>query len=250
MFAGQQDGDERLEILVGQRHVGCPECRHDLESRDFEVGAPIDDHEREPLEARFAQCQDLGVVGRNKRRDTEPIPGVESATEALCIRAQGTSTSDEPGSASRVRSSRDRTVQCLLLPRPDAPTRSASTPNRRLAGHRDRRAACNPVAVAGGAFIFSHDPDGGMPWKPNWITKEFVRLRRDAGIPHCRLHDLRHFMATEMLAAGVFRSLCPVAGRARSSLRPARQMAALTQALLGGTSSLGLFLQAVTSKNH
>ncbi len=51
MFAGQQDGDERLEILVGQRHVGCPECRHHLESRTFEVGAPVDDDERESLEA-------------------------------------------------------------------------------------------------------------------------------------------------------------------------------------------------------
>jgi integrase len=27
--------------------------------------------------------------------------------------------------------------------------------------------------------------------------------RRDAGVDHFRLHDLRHFMATQMLAAGV-----------------------------------------------
>ena len=88
MFAGRQHGDERLEIPVGQRHVGCSEGRHHLESRYFEVGTPIDDDEWESLEARFAQCEDLGVVARDERRDTEPIPGVESATEASCIRAQ------------------------------------------------------------------------------------------------------------------------------------------------------------------
>ena len=88
MFAGQQDGDERLEILVGQRHMGCAEGRDDLESREFEVGAAIDDHERESLQARFAKCQDLGLVACHECRDTEPIPGVESATEAPGIRAQ------------------------------------------------------------------------------------------------------------------------------------------------------------------
>jgi len=51
MFAGHQNGDERLEILVGQRHVGCSEGRHHLESACFEVSAPVHDHEREPLEA-------------------------------------------------------------------------------------------------------------------------------------------------------------------------------------------------------
>jgi integrase len=52
-------------------------------------------------------------------------------------------------------------------------------------------------------FVFSHSSDGATPWLPNWITKTFVRCRRQAGLPHFRLHDLRHFMATEMLDAGV-----------------------------------------------
>ena len=43
--------------------------------------------------------------------------------------------------------------------------------------------------------------------------KQFIRHRRDAGMPHCRLHDLRHFMATEMLAAGV---AIPIVAAARS----------------------------------
>jgi integrase len=38
---------------------------------------------------------------------------------------------------------------------------------------------------------------------PDRATKQFIAARRAAGLPHFRLHDLRHFMATEMLAAGV-----------------------------------------------
>ncbi len=53
------------------------------------------------------------------------------------------------------------------------------------------------------AFVFSSRPDGTKPWLPNWLTKRFIAARLGAGLPHFRLHDLRHFMATEMLAAGV-----------------------------------------------
>ena len=52
-------------------------------------------------------------------------------------------------------------------------------------------------------FVFSSRDDGSRPWLPNWVTKAFIRCRRDAGLPHFRLHDLRHFMATEMLNDGV-----------------------------------------------
>jgi integrase len=52
-------------------------------------------------------------------------------------------------------------------------------------------------------FVFSVDADGVMPWRPNWVTKQFIQARRAANLPHFRLHDLRHFMATQMLAAGV-----------------------------------------------
>jgi integrase len=35
------------------------------------------------------------------------------------------------------------------------------------------------------------------------VTKRFIAYRRRAGLAAFRLHDLRHFMATTMLAAGV-----------------------------------------------
>lgn len=52
-------------------------------------------------------------------------------------------------------------------------------------------------------FVFSHRADGASPWLPNWVTKTFIRCRRQAGLPHFRLHDLRHFMATQMLEASI-----------------------------------------------
>jgi integrase len=64
-------------------------------------------------------------------------------------------------------------------------------------------ASQNGVELAGDAFVFSSRPDGAAPWRPNWVTKRFAVHRRAAGLAHFRLHDLRHFMATEMLAAGV-----------------------------------------------
>jgi len=52
-------------------------------------------------------------------------------------------------------------------------------------------------------FVFSHSSLGERPWNPNWVTKQFIRQRKAAGIDHFRLHDLRHFMGTQMLGAGI-----------------------------------------------
>jgi integrase len=73
-------------------------------------------------------------------------------------------------------------------------------------GHRARveaEAAAHGVGFAEGAFVFSSEPDGSRPWLPNWVTKRFIAYRRAAGLDPFRLHDLRHFMATQMLAAGI-----------------------------------------------
>jgi integrase len=75
-----------------------------------------------------------------------------------------------------------------------------------LLAHRDMakaRAQDVGAELTAVAFVFSSVPDGARPWWPNWLTKRFIAARRAAGLPHFRLHDLRHFMATEMLAAGV-----------------------------------------------
>jgi hypothetical protein len=49
-----------------------------------------------------------------------------------------------------------------------------------------RRADCSGVDIDRSSFVFSNEPDGATPWRPNWVTKRFITY----------LHDLRHFMAT------------------------------------------------------
>jgi integrase len=52
-------------------------------------------------------------------------------------------------------------------------------------------------------FVFSDDPTGRRAWLPNRVTKRFIAYRHQIDLDHVRLHDLRHFMATTLLAAGV-----------------------------------------------
>jgi integrase len=53
------------------------------------------------------------------------------------------------------------------------------------------------------AYLFSSDPEGRYPQRPQLMTKRFMRLRNRLGLHGVRLHDLRHWAATSMLAAGV-----------------------------------------------
>jgi integrase len=43
----------------------------------------------------------------------------------------------------------------------------------------------------------------GAPIRPEWLTREFPKLRRGATIPVGSLHVLRHTAATLALTAGV-----------------------------------------------
>ena len=45
-------------------------------------------------------------------------------------------------------------------------------------------------------WVFSHDL-GVTQWRPEYVTRAFTRL-----VTGYRLHDLRHFHATQLLAAG------------------------------------------------
>jgi integrase len=46
-------------------------------------------------------------------------------------------------------------------------------------------------------------PDGSAPWRPGRITLAFGRISKRLGCEGVRFHDLRHFTATQLLAAGV-----------------------------------------------
>jgi len=53
-------------------------------------------------------------------------------------------------------------------------------------------------------------PAGASPWRPSRVTASFIKLRDSLGTT-TRLHDLRHFAATQLLAAGL--PVTTVAGR-------------------------------------
>lgn len=83
-----------------------------------------------------------------------------------------------------------------------------------LADHRQRmmdRAAMCRVAAAADAFVFSNAADGSESWFPDSVSRSFKRLCEKEGMRGVRLHDLRHFVATELLSAGV--DVRTVAGR-------------------------------------
>ena len=73
-----------------------------------------------------------------------------------------------------------------------------------LRAHRaamDERAAALGASLAADAYILSDSPDGAEPWKPNRLTQALRRLRKRAGYTG-RLHDLRHWNASQLLNAG------------------------------------------------
>lgn len=80
-----------------------------------------------------------------------------------------------------------------------------------LRTHRARQATMALAAGITPLWVFSHDA-GRTPWRPDYATAEYAKLRLAAGVPATvRLHDLRHFVATQLLAAGV--PLRTVSGR-------------------------------------
>ena len=88
-----------------------------------------------------------------------------------------------------------------------------------LRAHQRRgetRACLAGLGLRSDGFVFSRDPDGGRPWRPDSTSRAFRHLCYDAGLDHVRLHDLRHFVATRLLASGV--DVRTVSGRLGHSL--------------------------------
>jgi integrase len=57
------------------------------------------------------------------------------------------------------------------------------------------------LPVADDAFIFSGSPQGFEPIRPDWLSKTYVRIADKAKVD-THLHALRHFSATQAIAAG------------------------------------------------
>lgn len=67
------------------------------------------------------------------------------------------------------------------------------------------------VLLGDDSYVFNRDPEGLLPWRPDAVTQRWIRLRRRAGLGEVPLHGLCHFVATQLLSAGV--DLRTVAGR-------------------------------------
>ena len=63
------------------------------------------------------------------------------------------------------------------------------------------RAAAAGVWLVADAYVLSDEVDGGEPWRPNRLTQALGRLRARTGYTG-RLHDLRHWHASQLLGAG------------------------------------------------
>jgi integrase len=73
------------------------------------------------------------------------------------------------------------------------------------------RAQAASSGVSSQSFVFSHAVDGSAPWHPDSTSRAFRKTCLEAGITGVRLHDLRHYVATRLLSAGV--DVRTVAGR-------------------------------------
>ena len=73
-----------------------------------------------------------------------------------------------------------------------------------LRGHRKRRAAERLASLGAwpadgpeAGLVFTDEV--GRPIHPAWVTRRFIALAENAGLPRIRLHDLRHSVATLLL---------------------------------------------------
>ena len=88
-------------------------------------------------------------------------------------------------------------------------SRRVSLDSTTLASLEEHHRRCEGGAHACGAklprtaLVFSDSPDGATPWRPIRVTPAFRRLSDGLGVTGVRLHDLRHFAATQLLAVGV-----------------------------------------------
>src|SRR5262249_771555 len=75
-----------------------------------------------------------------------------------------------------------------------------------LGSHRDRaEALCSAVGaeLEGERFVLTARPGSDARLDPAAVTRRFIRLCKRLNIQGVRLHDLRHFAGSQLIAAGV-----------------------------------------------
>ncbi len=77
-------------------------------------------------------------------------------------------------------------------------------------GLRDRSLLVG-VEVTPDCLVFHSDVEMQVPWYPDSVSRRFRKACESVGVRGVRLHDLRHYVATTLLAAGV--DVRTIAGR-------------------------------------
>ena len=76
----------------------------------------------------------------------------------------------------------------------------------RVRGYRsvcEERAAAVGTKLGRDGYVFATEPDGSVSWRPDNVSARWRRVRKQADLDGVRLHDLRHYVATQLLGAGV-----------------------------------------------
>ena len=110
------------------------------------------------------------------------------------------------------------------------------------------------VAEAGGelppdAFVFSPSVRGAVPYRPDNVTSFFIRVRDAVKAPDVRLHDLRHFTATQLIGAGMdIRTVADFLGHSDPSLTLRVYSHAIEERTKAAASIMGQVLTAERKK--
>lgn len=135
---------------------------------------------------------------------------------------------------------------------------------------RSRKVALDPVGIAlltahrahveqwiteaGGelspdAFVFSPSVRGAVPYRPDNVTSFFIRVRDAVKAPDVRLHDLRHFTATQLIGAGMdIRTVADFLGHSDPSLTLRVYSHAIEERTKAAASIMGQVLSAERKK--
>ncbi|MHB1719629.1 MAG: site-specific integrase [Acidimicrobiales bacterium] len=72
-----------------------------------------------------------------------------------------------------------------------------------LRAWQEERAEFFGTRLVADSYVFSQGIDGSRPLHPQVVTHRFGRLSRSVGLDRVRLHDLRHFAATQLQMSDV-----------------------------------------------
>lgn len=153
-----------------------------------------------------------GMGGR--RGETSGIRWCDILWDELAVHIEIAIGLDDDGSApdeeGYVRADRYGTIGPIAKDPKDHQDRTVDLPLTIMRALRAHRQHCEEIArfarvkIREDGFIFSSDPDGSTPPRPDHFTDAFARVRQDLGVPvEVKMKDLRHLYATLMLANGI-----------------------------------------------